>query len=495
MKPTILLLLTLGTSAAQTCTVLNYSACPTTGLYAGPPTLQSFVQGASQVLPAAGNAVSGSAQPRMIVTAQLVPAGESYMTADPMTCGGNSPGGTCYFNVIGDAPNYHGGAPSGIIGYLYRLSAQPPNGVGLSQVDVNMWMGPLFKASQWNAACAAYGGGSCSPTIGSTYSTWYLNGLATYDAMFAYAANAGVLINIAPELTSDVLMACGITKGLGNYTEAQMQNCLAPLIAAATARWNINHVSVLHEPCGVMSLIMNTGTACFLGVTDVDTMIAALSVAARWGSPGTLTRQNPSMLVGAAATIGDVGALPYACPGANNYWCDWTTNLSGSLDYYALHAYPFQNVNNYTSKALVDYAAMGASVPANRQWLSDESSPLRFAPAGGGSEGSTYLGCGASEWQTDGTFAWWAENIVGKWAPAAGLKSWSLFPSMPLLYVSSDPNNTHCSQSSDTYPQLAMQHLGDGLTKEGIVFSQVAHGGTAALEGAAQLTRRTRLGH
>lgn len=502
------------TAAAQTCTVLQQSGCPTTGApsgwtgsanpYAGPPTLKYFVTDASQVLASAGNSGATRPQARIVLTAQLTPAGQTYMLADPESCGGSGNLGppACYFNQIGSAPDAqspYAGPPAGILGYLYRLKAPPPAGVGLTEIDVNAWMGPLLVSSQYaslcGANCSAPAGwtGNCS-TATST-AGWYCRGLATYDALFAYATQAGVKLNWEPEYTGDFLFspgACGIPRGMSgsgyNYTERQVENCLAPIVAAAVSRWPIHHMSVLHEPCGATALVFNTGSSCFLSVGDTDTLIAALSAAAR------ANRSNSQMLVGAGAAYADIGAAPYACPASGNYWCDWVTNLAGSLDYYAVHTYPAPSVSDYSIATLSVYSAMCGAVPNGRICLSDESSPLRFGGSGG--EGNTIFGCGFEEWLTDGSFALWVDSVPSQWAPANGFRQWALFPSAPLLFTSSDPNNTHCSQSNDTYPQAAMNGLpaSAGVTGEGLAYGAAAAGWTASLQGTARLTGRAALG-
>lgn len=509
------LLLLASAAGAQTCTVLNPSGCPVAGApsgwtgtadpYGGPPTLKLFVTDAAQVLSAAANLAAAKPQPRIVLTAELTPAGQTYMLADPESCGGTVNAGppVCNFNQIGYAPDAQSpytGSPAGILGYLYRLKAAPPAGVGLVQVDVNAWMGPLFVSSQYTSLCGsnchvpAGWTGNCS-TATST-AGWYCRGLATYDALFVYAARVGVKINWEPEYTGDFLFspgACGLAHGMTgsayNYTESQVQNCIAPAVAAAAARWPINHLSVLHEPCGATALVFNTGAYCFLNVGDVDALIAALSAGAR------ANRSNTNMLVGAGAAFADIGAAPYTCPESGNYWCDWVTNLAGSLDYYAVHAYPAPSVPDYLTATLTDYAAMCAAVPSGRTCLSDESSPLRYGGSGG--EGNTIFGCGYEEWLTDGTFSLWVDSVPGAWAPATGFRQWALFPSFPLLYVTADPNNTHCSQSNDTYPQAAMAELATpaGVTAEGLAFAKAANGWAESLQGSARLTGRAELGN
>ncbi len=482
----VAILLGISVLGFSTCTWMSWSGCPTTGLYAGPPTLQAYVQGAGLSLPAAAAQGAGTPTARIIVTAQIGPAGEAFMTADPSTCGGSSPTGTCYYNVIGHAPNYDSQPPSGIIGYIYGLTAKPPNGVGLQELDVNLWMSPLFESAQWSAACTAFGGGSCSPTISGGTAAWYSRGLATYDAMFSYLASIGVRVNAAFEPSIDLLAACNITRGAGNYTETQIQNCEGPLIAAAAKRWKLNHSSVHHEPCGVQTLIFGVSSGCYLSVGDVDTLIVALAAAARW-SPA-----NAGMLVGAGYILSEM-----------SYWTDMVTNLmagpnAATLDYGAAHFYPDTAVasRNFVVTTLPNYASMCAAIPAGKICLADEGSTLRWSPlVNGGGEGGTYLGCGSREFSNDGTVALFYASVIGAWAPQHGYKQFSIFPTWNFFYLSDDVNNTHCSQTTDNYTQTAMSNLGNGITPEGLAYAKVAAGYGASILGRSNITGRGHIGH
>jgi len=482
---------------AQTCTIHTPTSCGTTGVWAGPPTLESSLAGAASSLPAAGLSVTTLPQPRMVLSANLVPAGRSYMTSDPNTCGGTSPSGICYYNVTGAyASTSNGGF--GILGYLYSLTAPKPFGAGLGAVDINIWLGPFFTASQWAAACASYGGGSCSPSIGSANSSWYTNSLATYDALFAKLSALGLKVRLAPEISADVRAACGIGSGAGNFTETQVQNCLAPLEATLAARYSavpyspgtIEGISVLHEPCGVSALAFGTGSSCFLSVVGVDTLIAYISAAVKASS------LNTKLKTGAGAVTSDLGGTLYTCPNPNNYWCDWVTNLTGSLDYYSVHTYagtatPWSGFDN----TLAIYAAMAAAVPSVKQVIADESGPLEYAPLTGGlGEGGAYVGCGYKEWSTDGTFSAWVRWVVGNWAPANRLSRWTLFPSEPIVKWTTDINNTHCYPSSDNYDPWLSQYYGS-VTPEGLQYGVVAAGWNTSLQGSAHLTGRVHLGH
>ena len=503
----LLMLLSMPFALAAQCNVLSTSGCPTTGSPSGwtgcanaydacgtGPTYQSFVAGASTALPAAGNSVSTLRQPRILLTAQLSPAGVAFMTTDPTSCGGTANTGppTCYYNQIGFAPDAaspYTGVPTGILGFIYRMKQPSPVGLGLLQIDINGWLGPLFVSSQYLASglnfCGTYG--SCHSAGG--YSTWYTNSLATYDAVFSYIVASGLVVNWEPTMSGDTKTVCGIP-AYGTYTEAQIQSCEAPLEAAAAKRWNINHFSVDHEPCGVQELIYGTGGNCYLSVADENTLITALSAAIR------ATRKNPAMLVGAGAQFTDIGGTPYTCPNAGNYWCDWVTNLNGSMDYYAVHAYPITTASIYVSQALSVYKAMCQAVPSNQICLSDESSPLRYEPTGQSGEGNSVFGCGYTSYLTDGSYAWWIGNVAGTWAPAIGFQQFAEFDTQRLLFLTNDSNNTHCSLSSDLYSKNVMLSLPTsvGVSGEGLEFAAVAGGYTLSVQGKSHISGPSLLG-
>ncbi len=451
----------IGPLRAQVCTIQNEAVCGTSGTLAGPPTLQNFVQTVGSSMLAGTAGVAGSAQPRMVWSAQLKPASQLYMLNDPRTCGGPSPTGTCNFNNI-----------SAIEAYATSLTATPPHGVGLKELDINIWLGPFFEASQWAAACASYGGGSCSPAINNSTAGWYARSLATYDAVFAWLAAHNIKVDVAPVITPDVAAACGVVAP--GYTEAQLQNCLAPLVAVVAGRYSINNFSVAHEPCGSMPLELGVTSGCVLSVADMRTLLAALSAAVR------ATRLNAAMLVGAGAAQQDVGGGPYSCANVN-YWCDWVTNLTASLDYYSVHAYPGGD-----DLPLTLYGAMAAAVPSNRIVVADESSALRWGQvAGQGTgEGATIWGCGDMEWVTDGTFAAWARAIPGAWAPAHNIRRWSLFTSDLFIRSTVDHSNNHCTLGSDNYDYWLTSYYGQ-VSPSGLMYAALAAGWSEALQGNA----------
>ena len=174
--------------------------------------------------------------------------------------------------------------------------------------------------------------------------------LATYDALFAYATRVGVKLNWEPEYTGDFLFsperlrasAWHVRQRFITTPKFRYRNCIVPTVAAAAARWPIHHFSVLHEPCGATALVFTTGSAsCFLSVSDTGALDGS-AVA----PPYARACRIPRCWSAPVRRLRDIGTAPYACPASGNYWCDWVTNLAGSLDYYAVHTYPAPGVSD-----------------------------------------------------------------------------------------------------------------------------------------------------
>jgi hypothetical protein len=460
----------------QTCTILTPSNCGTTGALAGPPTLQTFVTGLSTSLPTALRNVAASPQPRILYSAQIIPASASFMTSDPHSCPNS---GTCLFNNTTVIDNF-----------IDTLLAAPPNGVGLKSIDMNLWVSPLFQSAQYAANCAAYGVCYTPPSF---YNDWFTHGLATYDAVFAHIASSwpGVKVRLSPMFSGDTTITCGIAQGVGNFTELQLEQCAAPLWAAMAARWHVDDLTVSHEPCGVFSVVLGTSPSCVTSVADMDTFIQHTAAAVRAAS------QNLSIRIGAGALIGDSSG---ACPSSQNFWCDWYTNLmpANVLDFGGIDMYPGVGASANYNNTLATYSAMVQHVTSiGKVVVANEASAMRWSnPAGPGGEPNTYWGCAASEWMTDGTFTAWARAIPGAWAPANGLQLYSIFPIEPLLMTTTDTNDNHCV-AGDPYEVLLSEALASGpvLSPLGTLYAAKAAGWNTSLQGNAHLTGNAHLGH
>ncbi len=484
---------------AQTCTIYNTAGCPSTGTigttaytYAGPPSLPVFLNGALSSLTGIHAFTAGKAQPAVTLSVQLTGMSASYPSSESMTCpGAGNP--TCVYN---NAANEEA--------VLDSLLKPYPTGVGLKSIDMNTWLGPFFTASQYAAACAAYGGGSCTPAYGGRQ-TWYAASLATYDAVIAYiqATYPGVVVRMAPIATSDVLAVCGITTGAGNFTEAQLQNCVAPLEAAVAARYHVDFMSVVHEICGAMSLYLGTG-GCSLSSADAVTFATSLATAVRASS------SYAGIKIGVGAILGDDAGdnTPHVCasgnPSGTTPWCAWVASLGlqAAIDYMAVHVYANENgaaseTSNYwngTPTGLLEsYGAMLSQIPAGKIRNVDESSQFRWGNGQG--DAATYLGCGSTEWLRDGSFAMWAEAVAGTWARSMQLGEFSLWNMEGLIYLTNDPTNNRCANGADTYDATVYQSKGGQVSAEGLIYGRIAKGWSAALQGKAHLTGRARLGH
>ena len=401
------------------------------------------------------------------------------MTYDPHTC---PVSGTCQYNN-----------PTIIDNFIDSLVMAPPRGAGLKSVDINLWVSPLFESAQYTANCATYG--VCyTPT--SSNQTWFSHGLSTYDTVFAHLASSwpNVKVRIAPMFSGDTMNMCGITQN--SFTELQVQQCAAPLWAAMVARWHVDDMTVSHEPCGVFYVVLGSETGntngCVMSVSDMDTFITYTAAAVRAKS------QNTSVRIGAGAIVTDAAG---SCPGSQNFWCDWYTNLmpSGVLDFGGIDMYPVSSVPvaNYNN-TLATYATMANHVTSiGKAVVANESSAMRWLNTSGpGSEGNTYWGCAASEWMTDGTFMAWAVAVPGAWAPAKGIQIYSIFPIEPLLLTTTDINNNHCT-TGDGYQTLLSGALAGGtvLSPLGTLYGAMAAGWNTSLQGNAHLTGRANMGH
>ena len=461
----------------QTCTILAPLNCGTTGVYAGPPTLQSFVGGLSTALPLARGSVAGLPQPRIAYSAQIIPASTTFMVYDPRTC---PVSGTCQYDN-----------PVVIDHFIDSLLAARPGGAGLTSVDLNLWVSPLFESSQYAALCGTYG--ACyTPTTSNQ--SWYAHGLSTYDAVFEHMASTWpqVKIRLSPMFSGDAITSCGIAQGVGNFTELQLEQCAAPLWAAMAARWHVDDLTVTHEPCGVFAVVLNTSPSCVTSVADMDTFIQHTAAAVRAAS------QNPSIRIGAGALLSDASGT---CPGSQNYWCDWYTNLmpANVLDFGGIDMYPVTSIptSSYNSTLALYTTMAQLAQSAGKAVVVNEASAMRWSnTSGAGGEPNTYWGCGSGEWLADGTFMAWARAVPGAWAPANGVSIYSIYPIEPLLMTTADPNNNHCV-AGDGYEVLLSNALAGGpmLSPLGMSYGAMAAGWNTSLQGNARLTGRAHLGH
>lgn len=534
----ILFLISAATLGAQ-CSITNPSAtCPSSGsptgftgnaicpvpgsgscaggLYAGPPTLESFVAGAQTTMPASVNAVSSAIFAPVIYSGQLYGLSESAMVNDPATCGGNNPSmSVCPFN------NYK----NELLWIAALTNNAAAGGVGLPSADTNNWMSPIFTTTAYGTACAAYvaggGGTTCQkilatipPTIGgqatsgtcasscNSNATWWHNGLITYNLTLPTLAASGIRNRMAMSLTGDFITACaslsvpswstGYTGTTNNYTVQQLIDCLEPAEAAWVIYLHIDDDTVDHEPCGVTQIFMNGYGGCALSVADWNTLTAALATSVRAAS------QNPEIQIGSGVSYADIGSLPVSTCSATQYWYGIE---SAPVDFGGVDMYPVMSVvpSAYYSATVANLGALTTCMKGagKRVWV-NESSPLRWAATSCGGEQCTYLGAGDIEWANDGTGEAWLQSVPGTYARAIGVTGFSQFCTQIWLFLSSDPNNDHCSNTGDATPnQYSLNVIGalqahSGLSVLGKVMQRIASG-TAQLFSRAAVNGRAKV--
>ena len=487
----VLMVLLAAIASAQTCTMLTPSNCSNSIGPSGGPTLRAWITGLNTSLPATALNVAGTPQPKTILSGNVVFASQSYMVSDPATC---PTSGICVYNNATVIDNW-----------IDSLVTAPPNGVGLTSVDLNIWIGPLFESSQYLAGGLNYCGTYGTCYAGGAYAGWYAASLGTYDAMFAHLASAwpGVKVRVAPMISGDVMGVCGITHN--SYTEAQVAACLVPAFAAAVKRWHVDDMTAWHENCGIAALVLGAATGntngCAMTIGDVDAFLTSMSVAIR------ATSKNASVRVGFGNLLSDAqGACPTGpasgYPAGNaNAWCDLYTNLmpAGTIDFGGIDMYPVTSVPPASyGTTLANYATMVGNVTAiSKPVVMNESSAMRWTNTSGASgEGGTYWGCAADEWRTDGSFMAWANAVPGAWAPANGVSIFSIMPIEELLMTTTDTANNHCTSGS-TYETLLSQKLAAGKTVSplGLQYAALAAGWNTSMQGTAHLSGVAHIGH
>lgn len=467
--------------SGQICTQANViatpSICPNTGFEAGPPTLRAFVTGAATMFPSVSAIAAPQPQPQIVHSANIVAGNDTFISSDPRTCPNT---GTCIYNNPAVLEAY----ADSMLKPLCKNLGDTNCGLGLKSLDMNMWYGPIFESSQYAAVCASLG--TCFTPTGSLVG-WYQHTLTnTYDAFFSYVNTnyPGTLIRLAPMPTGDVVLLCGITEGAP--TEAQIQNCLEPAAAAIVARWHVDYLTPVHEPCGQLSLVLGT-SGCAITVSDWNTLMEAMIPAARANS------QNAGIKLGPGLTVEEDGGLPYTCPSAGNYICACYHSTGNVADYCGMDVYPQdgnsagyytgQLSRNQTQISAITAATCQSGGPCEAWW--NEFSFLRWGPTSGAGEGGTYWGCGYVEWLQDGTNSNYIQVVNQKWSPTTGLTGQSIYPSASFMFITTDAANTHCD-GTDGYLPLAMAHAGQ-VTQTGLEYGRMAAGQAATVQGAAKI--------
>jgi hypothetical protein len=439
------------------CTLWNQSTC--SSVYSGTanPSLSTFLADVESSFQAIDAGTAAMPQPKIILTAQILPASGAWLSTSVQSFG-----------------------PS-INGYMDLLKTN----AGVTTQDVNIWPSVLSSASQYSPGsgnitiasdCAGgvtIGTGVSAPT--GTSPAARCMALTYYDSMFSHAAASGITMRVGFFPSGDTIAACGLSPVPGTFTESQYEHCMIPLIKAAMSRWTtaVAAVQVFEEPLAGMASIQ------VFSVADVATFIHNSSAAAKTIAPG--------VLVGAAATQLDAA-----------YWTDWTTgNVSGAgtpaaLDFLAIDLFSGscdQSGNQYyheTQWFQSKYLGSNAGGKPVRVGQSDH--PV-WCPASGISEqGTAYLGAGDVIWQSSGMQTTWQSTIV-KWASAAGIQSFAMYCTIPLFNYTTNQANDNCS--TGTYSAQAMSQLSP--TDAAAEYQSLGQWPALSLQGKAHLTGRATL--
>lgn len=440
------------------CTLLNQSTCA--GVYSGSanPSLGTFLADVEASFQAIDAATASMPQPKIALTAQIIPASGGWLSSSVQTFG------------------------PAIDGYMDLLKTK----AGVTIQDVNMWPSVLSSASQYSPGagditiasdCAGgvtIGTGVSLPT-GTGHNTRCM-ALTYYDSMFSHAAASGITLRLGFFPYGDTIAACGLSPVPGTFTESQYEHCLIPLIKAAMSRWTtaITAVQVFEEPLDGMATVQ------VFSIADVGTFIR--------NSSGAVKAIVPAALIGAAATQQDSG-----------YWTDWTTgNISGAgtpaaLDFLVLDLFSNncdQSGNRYyheTQWYQSNYLGAHAGGKPVRVGQSDH--PIWCPATGVPLQPNAYLGADDIIWQTSGMQTAWQSTII-KWASAAQIQSFSVFCTLPFFNYTADQSNDNCVVG--TYSALAMSQLSPTDAAAG--YQTLGQGPAESIQGKAHLTGRARLG-
>jgi hypothetical protein len=445
------------------CTLWNQATCSSVYSGSANPSLSTFLADVEASFQAIDAAVASMPQPKIAVTAQILPASGAWLSTSVQTFG------------------------PAINGYMDLLKTN----AGVTIQDVNMWPAVLSSASQYSPGagditiasdCAGgvtIGTGVSAPP-GTSQSARCM-ALSYYDSMFSHAAATGITMRVGFFPSGGTVTACGLSPAPGTFTESQYEHCMIPLIKAAMSRWTtaITAVQVLEEPVAAMASVQ------VFSVADVGTFIHNSSAAVKAIVPGAL--------VGAAATgISD----PYNLD--TPYWDDWANGSTtpGSLDFLVIDYFSGQCVqsgNYYYNETLwfaTNFLSAAVNIHGKPVRIGQSDHPI-WCPAGGVSEqGNAYLGAGDVIWETSGMQTAWQTTII-KWASAAGIQSFAMYCTLPLFNYSSNQSNDNCSTGS--YSALAMSQLSP--TDAAADYKTLGQWPGASIQGNAHMAGRARLGH
>ena len=419
------------------CTLQNpTSSCGSLYTFTANPTLQTFLQYIQQSFTAIANYSTRRPQPKIVLTAQVVPASGAWLSTNPA--------------VYGPA----------IVAYQNYLYAQ-----GITVQDYNWWPSAFTADPNYTPNAAPYGvnfpstcgssGGSTfaygstppvgTPTNSSCYALYWM------DQAVANAVTKGITMRwgffpsgntYAFFTPASPASACGYVANVNPPTSGTVNNynnCLIPLELTAYSRYEsvlgyVPDAQVIEEPRAGMQLFQNPA----FSIAQIGTMIQAAYAA--------LSAVYPTIQVGAAATVVD-----------STYWIqDWactsscatspSTYQTGSLQFLGIDAFEtacdvvgtaysatilaFSSI--YTPTALGNTTtSVGVNIPVRIT----QSEPPEWCPSGQtASLANTYWGSMNANWIGTGLQTTWQE-VITNWASATGaIKSVAQFCTIPYLY-------------------------------------------------------------
>jgi hypothetical protein len=461
---TLIWLVLLASSCAYgQCTLWNQSTCSSLYSFNANPSLATFLADVEASFQAIDAAVAAMPQPKIVVTAQILPASGAWISTAPQ--------------MFGPAIN----------GYMDLLKTS----AGVTTQDVNLWPSVLSSAAQYAPAAGDIAipsdcGGSV--TIGTgvsappgTSPNARCMALTYYDSMFGHAAANGITMRVGFFPNGDTIAACGLSPAPATFTESQYEHCMIPLIKAAMSRWTtaITAVQVFEEPVAGMSSVQ------VFSVADVGTFIRNSSAAVKAIVPGAF--------VGAAAT-----GISYPPSLDTPYWDDWAngTTTPASLDFLVIDYFGgscVQSGNYYYSEAVwyaANFLSRAANIHGKPVRIGQSDHPV-WCPAGGSSEQRyAYLGAGDVIWQTSGMQTTWQSTMI-RWASAAGLQSFAMYCTLPLFNYTANQSQDNCSTGA--YSGLAMSQLSP--TDAAAAYKSSAQWPTESIQGNTHLAGRASLGH
>ena len=234
----ILAVLSAASSLAQ-CTLFDQTGCAQVYTAPANPSLSTYLHDSEAAFQYTNAAIAKMPQPKILLTAQIVPAGVGWLSS---------------------AGQIFGAAIQKYMGMLQ-------NDAGVSTQDVNIWGTPFACDPSYSGYARAFtpsivvpcdcGGGSALAKGAAlpAGSGPHCTALFHYDGMFSYAAANGITMRTGWYPGGDEITSCGLTPApAGVFTEAQCEECMIPFMQAGMNRYGsaITAVQVLEEPTGGM---------------------------------------------------------------------------------------------------------------------------------------------------------------------------------------------------------------------------------------------------